>query len=475
MKKIIVALGVFGIFAGSLTQASAGYFNTTPLARCDSVIIRTLQTGSENEDVYTLQQMLARGGYLGAQPNGYFGPATRYAVQRFQADNNISVTGTVGEITRNAVNERLCDGDVRGDTLSYGEYDSYSSYSYSSGTTYVDAYDPFVRVVSPTPANPTLYANPVTRVAPISNVVPASNSVSRVSNVYSGPLTGEQIGYTATTNLVTSSNTTAPYTNSSSGIASTNIIYSPYIGYTYGITPQSGSLTISTPVANTTYNEGDTVTIAWTTNNINAGTYTVVLENTTTGQKQAAVSTQGNTASFVLTKALLDAVCVGVCDNNQQGSFRIAITTPITDIAGISSTFRAAIAPITIKRPYANFGAVSITASKNPVAAAEVFKLYVNIPTGASWNANLYGQYSFKIRAICPSGVTASIAGVACGQDFVLPYAPVYFQSEIPAMISNTSWFRQDVRFELTVTNLAGQVIGTSTTNVTASASPFTW
>ena len=216
--------------------------------------------------------------------------------------------------------------------------------------------------------------------------------------------------------------------------------------------------------------------LVWTTSNLNTlGGYTIVLENNTTNQSKAVTTTSSNSASFVLTKELLDAVCSGACNNSQQGSYRVVVTTPVRDIAGNVSTLRAAVAPVTIKRPIANFGTVSITTSKTPVNSGEVFKLYVNIPTGASWNANVYNQYSFKIRAVCPTGVTVSIAGTPCGQDFSIPFAPSYFQSEIPVALSNATWYQQNVTFILTATTLQGQVLGTSQVNVTANHTPFNW
>ncbi len=444
-KKGLLALGFFGILANT---ANAAYFDTTPAYRCDIQITRTLQVGSTGVEVTVLQNFLNRTGDLTATPNGNFGPATRAAVRSFQSDNGLYASGTVGEATRNTINERMCDTNLS----IHSDYSyEYSYNGYSSGVTYVDPHDAYVQVVTPYVTTPTVYTNPQQTVQ-VSNYSPYNSNVSYPVN-----------------------NSTPIIPAASTAIASTNVIYSPYIGYTYGITPATGSLTISTPVANSVYNEGDTVQLAWFASNINASAYSIVLENSSTGQSKIVTTTSGSNASFVLTKEVLDAVCAGACDNNNQGTFRIVITTPIRDIAGTVSTFRAAVAPITIKRPYANFGTVSITTSKNPVASGDIFKLYVNIPTGASWDANLYGQYSFKIRAICPTGVTASIAGTQCGQEFVLPFAPTYFQSEIPASITNSSWYQQNVTFVLTVTNLAGQTIGTSQVNVTASQAPFHW
>lgn len=446
IKWGLMVLGFFGIFAAT---ANAAYFDYAPAPKCDVSINRTLSVGDEGVDVSVLQDFLNRVGFLSVVPNGHYGPATTAAVRAFQSHNYIPATGTVGVITRNAINERMCDVD-----LSTTSYSSSYDYGYSSGVTYVEAYDPFVRVVTPSNVSSTVYSNPGSVAAtPSYTTTPAVAGTPSIPNYAPATTVG----------------------------GATNIVYSPSLGYTYGITPASGSLTITSPLANAVYRAGDTVTMTWATSNLSANGYTILLENTSTNQSTAVTSTTGNSVSFVLTQELLDKVCGGACNsypygtNIYQGSFRFVVTTPYRDMAGNVTTFRAAVAPITINIPYSNFGTVAITASKSPVANGDIFKLYVNIPTGASWNSTLYGQYSFKIRATCPSGVTVSIAGVQCGSDFVIPFAPTYFQSEIPASITNSSWFKQDVTFTLTVTNLAGQVIGSSQTTVQASAAPFSW
>lgn len=467
MKKIIILLGFLGILGTSTTAVFAGYFNTTPVNRCDTQITRTLQVGSQNNDVLVLQNMLSRAGYLYATPNGYFGQGTKQAVKQFQIANGISATGMVGESTRNAVNERLCDYDVRGDSYSYDSY-GYSNYTsgysgYNSGITYVDQYDPYVRVISPQVTTPVVYATP------------QENSIS-FSNILNNPSNPQYYSSTGYQSVSTSipANMLVP-ASTQNQIQSTGLTYNPSTGYAYGVVPQPGTLTITSPTSNAFYNEGDTVNLSWTTSNLNIAQLQILLENGSTGQSKQVAVTSGNNFSFVLTKEILDAVCAGACDNNQQGSFKIVISTPMTDIAGNISNFRAAVAPVTIKRPYYGYANVTISSSKTPVNSGELFKLYVNIPTGASWNSNLYGNYSVKIRAICPSSVSVTIAGVSCGQDFVIPLAPVAFQQEIPTTITNSSWYRQDVIFEITVSNLRGEVIGTSRTTVIGNPAPFSW
>jgi peptidoglycan hydrolase-like protein with peptidoglycan-binding domain len=453
IKNSLIFAGFLAVVAGSATQASAGYFNTTPIARCEISITRTLQIGSENNDVLVLQKMLARGGFLQATPNGYFGVGTRSAVRQFQNENGLSVTGVVGESTRSAVNERLCDNDVLGnrlDDMSYGYY--------SNDVTYVDGYDPYARIISPNNTNPTVIATP----QEYSPVAPRYSNTPVLSPSYASSPAISSLPVSFPVNSQTNSQ-----------IHSTSIVYNPASGYSYGIVPQSGSLTITAPLANTVYREGDTVTITWSSNNINASQYSVLLENTSTSQsKIVAVTANNGSVSFALTKEVLDAVCAGMCDNNQQGSFRIVMTSPVTDIAGITSAFRAAVAPITIKRPYFTSASVSISASKTPVNSGELFKLYVNLPAGDS---SIYGTYSLKIRATCPTSVSSSIAGTVCGQEFVLPYTLTASQQEIPTMITNPTWYRQDVAYDIFVTNLAGQVIGTSRTVVTVNPTPFSW
>lgn len=460
MKKIIIALGFLGILVGSTNLVFAGYFNTTPIATCNVQITRNLQIGSENNDVYVLQNMLSQAGYLNANPNGYFGYGTRSALKSFQLDNGISTTGTVGEQTRNAVNERLCDNDKRGDNLSYNSYDNYGygngynyGYGYNSSVTYVDQYDPYAVVVSPPVTTPVIYATPQNN-----NVNTYSQNINNTS--YYSPSNNYQV--------------LPPVVPATTQIQSTNIVYNPSTGYTYSIVPVPGVLTISTPVANTVYNEGDTVYVAFSTSNINATNYQILLENTTTGQSKIATITGNNNTSFVLTKELLDAVCAGACDNNQQGTFRIVITTPITDIAGVTSVFRAAVSPVTIKRPYSITSLVSITTSKTPVNSGEAFKLYINVPNVPVWN-NIYGNYSIKIHAICPTSVYTSIAGVSCGQDFSMPVSQTSFQQEIPVIITNSTWYKHDVIFEIIMSSISGQVIGTGRTSVTANSAPFNW
>lgn len=466
MKKIIAIGGFLGFFASQVIFSSAAYFDTTPVVRCQTQITKTLQIGSENSDVYVLQNMLINSGFLNASPNGYFGRQTLTAVRAFQADNGIALTGSVGESTRNAVNERLCDTGLVDNTISSNN-DEYREYGYANGTTYVGRIDPFVKVITPSSDTPVIYATPQN----ISQSVVVKQLSGHSYNSNSSPIASSVLTLATQSPVFQSS-----YSNTSSNeqIASTGIVYSPQTGYSYGIVPQSGSVTVSSPVANSIYQEGDTVNVNWGSTNISLALYTIFLESSITGQSKVVAILSGTSYSFVLTKELLDSVCAGTCNDNQQGSFRIVVTTPTTDIAGITSTLRAAVAPITIRRPI-SIGQVSISASKTPVAIDEVFKLYINIPTYSSWNTGLTNDYVVKLKATCPSLVTASIAGVPCGQEFTVPFITNSLQQEIPAKIGNATWYKQDVIFSLTVVNSLGQTIGVGQTKVTVNGAPFGW
>ncbi len=65
-----------------------------------------LAPGDRSETVRTLQSLLILRGYLATDvvPTGFYGAATRAAVQRFQQAHGISATGTVGPQTRASLN-----------------------------------------------------------------------------------------------------------------------------------------------------------------------------------------------------------------------------------------------------------------------------------------------------------------------------------------------------------------------------------
>lgn len=464
MKKIIILSAFFGVFVGVISTTYAAYFNDSPMVRCDKQITHTLQSGDENNDVYLLQSMLVQGGYLHVNPNGYFGPSTLSAVKSFQRDNAISQTGVVGESTRNAVNERLCDSDVTATMSTYG------SYGYNSGITYVDAYDPYASVITPGPnAMTAVYSTPQVDVSYSSDPLYTSTGYNNSTQISGAAIPAQNYSLNNNIQLITPATTQ---------VQSTGIIYSSNLGYMYGIVPVPGTITIVSPLANSFYNEGGTVNLVWTTNNLNATGFQIFLENTSTGQSKQVGYTSGNNASFVLTRELLDSVCVGACDNNQQGSFRFVIATPVTDIAGTTSNFRAMVSPVTIRRPYTVLSAINLTASKTPVNSNEGFRMYVNTP-GVNlniWNNTPFVNAVIKLHALCvSSNVTVSIANVSCGQDFIIPISTIISEQGVPVVITNNTWFTQDVVFEVNIISPTGQVMGTSQVKVTVNPASFNW
>lgn len=63
-------------------------------------LYRNLSIGVRGDDVVALQEFLRAEGYLSANATGYFGPATRAALARWQASQGISAVGSLGPITR---------------------------------------------------------------------------------------------------------------------------------------------------------------------------------------------------------------------------------------------------------------------------------------------------------------------------------------------------------------------------------------
>ncbi len=454
MKKIIAIVGFLGVFSAQTLVSFAGYFNSAPIVRCETQITRTLQRGSENNDVYILQQMLVNAGFLQANPNGYFGYQTVQAVKEFQMNNDLRVTGSVGEATRNAINERLCDTDLLDNTYTYSDY----GYSNNNGVTYVGRSDPYVnvQVISPQATTPSVYATPQ-NLASVTTIAPSrvlSTNIPTVS-VSSVPAASAVSTYTA------------------SQIAATGIVYNPSTGYSYGVVPRSGSITVTSPAVHSVYQEGDTVQVNWSTDNLQTSTYSIILESSITGQSKTVAIVGGNSYSFVLTKELLDAVCSGTCNNNQQGSFRVVVSTPTTDIAGVTSNLRAAIAPITVKRPFAP-GRLLLTVSKSPVASGEIFRLYVNAPVNSFENVR-DPSYTLKIKSTCPSSVMVSLAGASCGQEIAVPYNTTRLEQGIPVTVTNPTWYTQDVSFQIGLFNASGVNVASAEAKVTVNSSPFSW
>jgi peptidoglycan hydrolase-like protein with peptidoglycan-binding domain len=68
--------------------------------------------------VTELQTLLVQQGFLSATPNGYFGPLTVAAVEKFQAAHGLAQLGVVGPATRAALNALLTTSTAVASTAS---------------------------------------------------------------------------------------------------------------------------------------------------------------------------------------------------------------------------------------------------------------------------------------------------------------------------------------------------------------------
>ena len=113
LKKILAVCALLP----SLVYAQSTTVNDTVADQIDcAVITHNLKLGSRDAntggDVTTLQIYLSQANYLDSDPTGYFGRATRKAVQDFQTANGISPAGNVGPMTRAKIKEVSCSGGV---------------------------------------------------------------------------------------------------------------------------------------------------------------------------------------------------------------------------------------------------------------------------------------------------------------------------------------------------------------------------
>lgn len=68
---------------------------------------RILRIGTWGDDVVVLQNILASLGYYTGSIDGIFGPLTRQAVMRLQADNGLIADGIVGPLTYDLIDQLL--------------------------------------------------------------------------------------------------------------------------------------------------------------------------------------------------------------------------------------------------------------------------------------------------------------------------------------------------------------------------------
>ena len=94
----------------TITQTTTGQTTTKTISTPSGVTItitKSLKVGSQNSEVKALQQALSQDKtiYPEGLATGYYGPATRNAIIRFQKKYGIEPVGYVGPLTRKKLNE----------------------------------------------------------------------------------------------------------------------------------------------------------------------------------------------------------------------------------------------------------------------------------------------------------------------------------------------------------------------------------
>ncbi len=103
-----IALGI--VIIGAMFSLGFGF---APHAHA-ATLTRELEQGMSGDDVSTLQTFLAAYGSVYPEKliTGYFGPATKAAVMRFQTQNNLSAVGRVGPLTMSSINDQMVSGHM---------------------------------------------------------------------------------------------------------------------------------------------------------------------------------------------------------------------------------------------------------------------------------------------------------------------------------------------------------------------------
>jgi hypothetical protein len=420
-----------GIYAPDYNNYNDGYIGGP--TSCVQALTSTLSTGQESDEVLTLQDYLHDAGYLSVMPNGYFGASTRQAVVAFQRDHGISATGSVGSATRSALNDAICGS---GSTATVAQTTIIPTTYVNSGSSYSNNYSTY---------NNNTYAP-----APTYGVVDTQPQTFPYSP--SAPI------------VVT------PATPVTPNIGSNGIAYYPYDPYHNTPVPLPSSLIISSPSRGTVFNEGDNVTVSWNVTNAQVLQYRIELGNSNGSNSRPVMTVPASqtTASFTLSKDLLDYLCIVGCQSMAQNNFSIIVVAILADPNGsqITTTLKGDVTPIFINRPFAYAG-VKLTINDTPVTSGKNVKLLVSTPLGASWNSGLYGPFTITLHAVCPNGVQVTINGTPCGQDYTLSQTSQYFTPEISAYVTNATWVPQLASINLTVTDpRTGQVIGTDSENI---------
>jgi peptidoglycan hydrolase-like protein with peptidoglycan-binding domain len=105
---LLVSLALAGVFSGSSKHSTAGTTTVrttssttkTPAAQPPTT---TVKPGDRGAQVRALQRALAQLGYSTGTIDGYYGPATKIAVSKFQQAHQLTADGIVGPATLTAL------------------------------------------------------------------------------------------------------------------------------------------------------------------------------------------------------------------------------------------------------------------------------------------------------------------------------------------------------------------------------------
>lgn len=109
IKKNILFFCFLVSFSVLIPKTVAATVGCTILA--SNLSLGDTNSGTGNQ-VYLLQNFLYGEGYLTSVPTGHFGSLTETAVKAFQTAQNISAVGTVGPITRSAIQRISCSSSL---------------------------------------------------------------------------------------------------------------------------------------------------------------------------------------------------------------------------------------------------------------------------------------------------------------------------------------------------------------------------
>ena len=120
--QIQFLLGQIAALGQSAGQTQSTVVGPVSQQRICMMMYRNLSFGSRGDDVVALQEFLRSEGYLSANATGYFGPATRAALARWQASQGIAAVGALGPMTRERIGLLCGEGGGGGIGVCTKEY-----------------------------------------------------------------------------------------------------------------------------------------------------------------------------------------------------------------------------------------------------------------------------------------------------------------------------------------------------------------